>query len=32
VPSIVARVESNVLINPEHPEFGRITHGLHQPV
>ena len=32
VPSIVARIESNVLINPEHPEFGRVTHGLHQPV
>jgi RES domain-containing protein len=32
VPSIVARLESNVLINPEHPEFAHITHGLHQPV
>jgi RES domain-containing protein len=32
VPSIVARMEHNVLINPEHPETGRITHGLHRPV
>jgi RES domain-containing protein len=32
VPSVVARMELNVLINPEHPEFGGITHSLHQPV
>jgi RES domain-containing protein len=32
VPSVVARIENNILINPEHPEFPRITHGLHQPV
>jgi len=32
VPSIVARMELNVLINPEHAEFPRITYGLHQPV
>ena len=32
VPSLVARVENNILINPEHAEFPRITHGLHQPV
>ena len=32
VPSVVARMESNILVNPEHPEFGRVTHGLHQPV
>ncbi len=32
VPGIVARIEQNVLINPDHPEFGRITHGRHQPV
>lgn len=32
VPSIVARVDRNILINPDHPEFSRITHGLHQPV
>lgn len=32
VPSVVARMELNVLINPEHPEFPRVTHSLHQPV
>ena len=32
VPSVVARMERNVLINPEHPEFDRLAHGLHQPV
>lgn len=32
VPSVVARVDNNVLINPDHPEFVRVTHGLHQPV
>jgi RES domain-containing protein len=32
VPSVVARMELNVLINPEHPEFPRLTHSLHQPV
>ena len=32
VPSVVARMELNVLINPDHPEFPRITHSLHQPV
>lgn len=32
VPSVVARLESNILINPEHPEFGKITHKLHQPI
>jgi RES domain-containing protein len=32
VPSVVARVEKNVLINPEHPEFPKITTSLHQPV
>jgi len=31
-PSVVARLDSNILINPEHPEFPRITHGLHKPV
>jgi RES domain-containing protein len=31
-PSVVARVDRNVLINPQHPEFPRVTHGLHQPV
>lgn len=32
VPSVVARLEANILINPDHPEFPKITHGLHQPV
>lgn len=32
VPSVVARMERTILINPEHAEFSRITHGLHQPV
>jgi RES domain-containing protein len=32
VPSVVARMEHNFLINQDHPEIGRITHGLHRPV
>lgn len=32
VPSVVARLERNILINPAHAEFARITHDLHQPV
>lgn len=32
VPSLVARIERNILINPEHPEFPRIAHDLAQPV
>ena len=32
VPSVVARLENNLLINPEHPEFRHVTTGLHQPV
>jgi RES domain-containing protein len=32
VPSVVARVDSNILINPSHPEFAHITYTLHQPV
>lgn len=32
VPSVVARLEKNILINPEHPEFSAVTHGLHTPV
>ena len=32
VPSTVARIERNVLINPQHREFPRISHSLHQPV
>jgi len=32
VPSVVARMERNFLLNPEHPEFPRVTCGLHRPV
>ncbi|MBP0440395.1 RES family NAD+ phosphorylase [Tianweitania sediminis] len=32
VPSVVARLDSNILINPHHPEFPSITASLHRPV
>lgn len=32
VPSIPARVERNILINPKHPEAAGITHELPEPV
>ena len=32
VPSVVARIERNILINPDHAEFPKITCSLHQPV
>ncbi|MBY0335736.1 MAG: RES family NAD+ phosphorylase [Acetobacteraceae bacterium] len=32
VPSVVARLDSNVVINPAHPEFRHITASLHRPV
>ena len=32
VPSLVARMELNVVINPSHPEATRIRTSLHQPV
>lgn len=32
VPSAIARVERNVLINPNHPEFAAIEVSLHEPV
>jgi RES domain-containing protein len=32
VPSVVARMERNLLINDAHPEAHRITHDLHQPI
>jgi RES domain-containing protein len=32
VPSVVARMERNILINQDHPEFPQLTHSLHQPV
>jgi RES domain-containing protein len=31
-PSVVARMERNVLINPAHPDIAHIVHDLHQPV
>jgi RES domain-containing protein len=32
VPSVVARMENNVLINPAHPDAARMTHSLEKPV
>lgn len=32
VPSFVARIERNVVINPAHAHYGRITSSLHEPV
>jgi len=32
VPSVVARVDRNVLINPTHPEFRLVEASLHEPV
>ncbi|GHE62468.1 hypothetical protein GCM10019059_22520 [Camelimonas fluminis] len=32
VPSVVARIDRNILINPAHPDFGKIETGLHVPV
>lgn len=32
VPSLVARVDENVLVNPDHPEFPLIEASLHRPV
>jgi RES domain-containing protein len=32
VPSVVARIENNILVNPEHREFARIKVSLHKPV
>ncbi len=32
VPSLVARMEHNVLINPAHADLHRITTSLHQPI
>lgn len=32
VPSVVARIDSNVLINLDHPEAAGITASLHTPV
>lgn len=32
VPSVIARLDNNVLINPAHSEFPTITSSLHRPV
>ena len=32
VPSVVARMERNILINPFHPDFSSVTHGIAEPV
>ncbi len=32
VPSVVARLEQNFLLNPTHSEFAQVTASLHQPV
>lgn len=32
VPSVVARLENNILINPAHPQFPSLSASLHQPV
>jgi len=32
VPSVIARLDMNILINQHHPEFHQITHSLHAPV
>ena len=32
VPSAVAFMERNILINDAHPQAAQITHGLHEPV
>jgi RES domain-containing protein len=32
VPSIVARMEQNILINDSHPQAGLIIHSLHRPI
>ncbi len=31
-PSVVARLDRNVLVNPAHPDFPKIQASLHQPV
>lgn len=32
VPSVVARMENNILINADHPDAGRVRVGLHTPI
>lgn len=31
VPSVAIRGETNVLLNPEHPDFGQVVIGLPEP-
>jgi RES domain-containing protein len=31
-PSVAARLDNNIMINPAHPEFSRLRHSLHHPV
>lgn len=32
VPSYVARIERNIIINPDHPEFDQVQYSLPEPV
>jgi RES domain-containing protein len=32
VPSVVARLDRSILINPAHSEFARLESSLHEPV
>ncbi len=32
VPSVIARLDRNILINPSHPEFRHVRASLHEPV
>jgi RES domain-containing protein len=32
VPSVVARLDRNVLISPAHPDFSKLEASLHEPV
>jgi RES domain-containing protein len=32
VPSVIARLDNNILINPAHPEFHSLQASLHEPV
>lgn len=32
VPSLIAHMERNILLNPDHPEFGQVAYSLHEPV
>ena len=31
VPSVVARLDKNFLLSPEHPDIHKVTYGLHEP-